>query len=285
GDPHLHLLRATERDDETIFDLLEAEDIRFGTPLGYNEPPGPYSGFMEKLDYPQFRGLGVDSIKSRGSVTILSGQEYRSSQYGHLNLYFRDRLVLEGQSLNADEWPVYGLVGSETRSQGGYAIHAHGGYALEIYADAALGAVNAVELLQFGVYRGIGLEGWYHILNTGYRFPCVGASDYPACRYLGDCRTYVWTTAPQKAEKPNGGKGTGTERPEFRDWLEGAASGRSLVTTGPFLLLDVDGKRPGDTIFDDGSEPLAVTARCRVCCEVTPVKKLDLIVNGQVAKS
>ena len=50
---------------------------------------------------------------------------------------------------------------------------------------------TGVELLQFGIYRGIGLEGWYHVLNAGFRFPVIAACDYPACRKLGDCRTYV----------------------------------------------------------------------------------------------
>ena len=72
--------------------------------------------------------------------------------------------------------------------QGGFAIYAHGGYAQAIYADFVQKDVDAVELLQFGVYRGIELADWYRILNIGYRFPCVGASDYPACRKLGDCR-------------------------------------------------------------------------------------------------
>ena len=285
GDPHLHLQRTSDLDDENIFDLLDAEDIWYGTPLGYNEPAGPYSGFMEKLDYPQFRGLGASSIKSRGVITILSGQEYRSGQYGHLNLFLRDRLTHEGQNLNADEWPVYGLVGTETRLQGGYAFYAHGGYALEIYADAALGAVNGVELLQFGVYRGIGLSDWYHMLNAGYRFPCVGASDYPACRYLGDCRTYVWANEPIATETLPSKDKPVFSRPEFPEWLSGAADGRSFVTTGPLLLLDVDGKRPGETISHDDSKSLTVTARIRARCEVTPVKKIDLIVNGQVIKS
>ena len=285
GDPHLHLLRATARDDETIFDLLDAEDIWFGTPLGYNEPAGPYSGFMAKLDYPQFRGLGQQSIKSRGVVSILSGQEYRSSQYGHLNLFFRDELIFSGQDVNADDWPVYGVVGSETKSQGGYAFHAHGGYAQEVYADAALGTVSGVELLQFGVYRGIGLADWHHMLNVGYRFPCVGASDYPACRFLGDCRTYVWTGENDAAERQNRNGKQHENRPDFRHWLQGAADGRSFVTTGPLLLLDVDGYRPGETIANDGHEPMKATARIRVRCEVTPVTKLDLIVNGQIVKS
>ena len=41
GDPHLHFPRKTEADDQVILDLLEAEDIHFGSILAYNEPPGP----------------------------------------------------------------------------------------------------------------------------------------------------------------------------------------------------------------------------------------------------
>ena len=71
------------------------------------------------------------------------------------------------------------------------------GYSQAIYADFVQKQCSAVELLQFGVYRGIELAGWYDILNIGYRFPCVGASDYPACRKLGDCQTYVWLDGPE----------------------------------------------------------------------------------------
>ena len=49
--------------------------------------------------------------------------------------------------------------------KGGYAFYAHGGYAQAIYADFVQGDVNGVELLQFGVYRGIELDDWYRILN------------------------------------------------------------------------------------------------------------------------
>src|SRR5205807_6983166 len=126
--------------------------------------------------------------------------EYRSTTYGHLNLFLRDDLVREGQSYNANDWPAYGLVGRETIGAGGFAFHAHGGYAQSIYADLVQGDVNGVELLQFGVYRGIGLDDWYRILNIGYRFPCVGASDYPACRKLGDCITYVFQDRAQTTD-------------------------------------------------------------------------------------
>src|SRR5262249_22323283 len=118
GDPHLHIPRQTERDEETILDLLAAEDIRYGAILGFNEPAGPYAGFMGKMHAPQ-RGLGARSARSRGDYSILSGQEYRSNTYGHLLLFLRADLVFGGQSFNADRWPVFGDVARATREQGG----------------------------------------------------------------------------------------------------------------------------------------------------------------------
>jgi hypothetical protein len=222
---------------------------------------------MKTLDYPQ-RSLGKASIRSRGETVIASGQEYRSSTYGHLNLFWRDDLVLAGQKVNADNGPPYGRIGRETIDRGGFAIYAHGGYAQSIYADAVQKNVQAVELLQFGVYRGIELADWYAFLNIGYRFPCVGASDYPACRKLSDCVTYVYAK----------------ETPSFDGWLKGAVEGRSFVTTGPLLLLDVDGEKPGGVIAREGTGPHRVKARARVKSEVAPVTHLQLIVNGVVVR-
>ena len=114
GDPHLHFARNDAADDQTIFDLLDAEEIGFGSILAYNEPPGPYTGLMETMASPQLQGLGASSVKRRGATLIASGQEYRSSTYGHLNLYWNDELVLKGQKVNADNWPLYGELGRES---------------------------------------------------------------------------------------------------------------------------------------------------------------------------
>ncbi len=268
GDPHLHFARETETDDQLIFDLLEAEDIHFGSVLAYNEPPGAYTGLMDTMAAPQLRGLGRISVRHRGMNWIASGQEYRSNTYGHLNLYWRDDLVASGQKTNADNWPLYGQLGRETRRRGGYAVYAHGGYAQAIYSDFVQKNVDAVELLQFGIYRGIELAGWYQILNIGYRFPCICASDYPACRKLGDCQTYVYSRG----------------KPDFAAWLKGAAEGQSFVTTGPLLLLEVDGTSPGNSIHKAGAGPHCVRARVRTICEVAPIQNIQLIVNGNVVQ-
>lgn len=266
GDPHLHFRRATDDDDSLIFDLLEAEDIRYGQVLCYNDDTSRYQGRMDTQASPQLRGMGLESHAHRGPYHLLSGQEYRSGHYGHLNLYLRPTMVLEQQALDPNTWPVFGQVAEETRLLGGIAIHAHGGYAQEILADAALGTTQGVELLQFGLYRGIGLSGWYHLLNCGVAFPAVGASDYPACRKLGDSRTYVYH--PQA--------------PTAADWLAAMAQGRGFVTTGPLLLLEVNGLRPGDSLHLDEPGPTQVTATIRMRSEVAPVTQVQLIVSGQV---
>jgi putative membrane-bound dehydrogenase-like protein len=266
GDPHLHFSRQTEADDQAILDLLEAEDIHFGSILAYNEPAGPYTGAMESMAAPQFHGLGTASTLRRGSTWITSGQEYRSTVYGHLNLYWRDDLVLKGQTVDANNWPLYGRLARETKQLGGFSIYAHGGYSQAIYSDFVQKYVDAVELLQFGVYRGIELDDWYRILNIGYRFPCVGASDYPACRKLGDCQTYVYLT----------------QEPVFSAWLQGVREGHSFVTTGPLLLLEVDGEPPGAIIRKTGMGLHRVHARIRSRSEVAPVQNIRLIVGGGV---
>jgi putative membrane-bound dehydrogenase-like protein len=266
GDVHLHFPRRSEADDQILFDLLDAEGLRYGAILAYNEPPGSYTGTMSSQVAPQLRGLGRRSTRSRNGTWITSGQEYRTSTYGHLNLYGRDSLVLEGEQTKADNWPPLGQLGRSAAESGGFAIMAHGGYSQSIYSDFVQKNVRAVELLQFGTYRGIGLDDWYRILNIGYQLPCVGASDYPACRSLGDCRTYV-QLPPQS---------------DFHDWFVAASKGQSFVTTGPLLFLEVDNMPPGSTIKRLGPGPRSFQVRVRVRSEVASVQSVTLIVGGKV---
>jgi putative membrane-bound dehydrogenase-like protein len=291
GDPHIHIQRHDEADEQRILDLLEAEDIHFGTVLAYNEPAGSYAGFMKRMDSPQFRGLGTRSILSRGDYHILSGQEYRSRSYGHLNLFLLDELVMSGESVNANNWPPYGHVAEQARELGGIAFYAHGGYAQEVYADVVQGNVDGVELLQFGVYRGIGLTDWYRMLNAGFRVPASGACDYPACRKLGDCKTYAYLDPGsrlfRKRRPPRRKEATSaydrTVEPYMEEWLSSMRGGKSFFTSGPLLLLQVDGKRPGSRIERHGHTS-RVTANLRVRSEVAPVTNVQLIANGRVVR-
>lgn len=268
GDPHIHIHRRDQTDEARILDLMQAEDIQFATILAYNEPAGPYSGFMNRMESPQYQGIGRSSIVSRSGCSILSGEEYRSRYYGHINFFLIDQLVFEGSDHDANNWPPFGLAARRVKDEGGVAFYAHGGYAQEIYADVVQGNIDGVELLQFGVYRGIGLNDWYHMLNAGFRIPANGACDYPACRKLGDCRTYVATDG----------------EPTMESWLRGMAAGRSFITSGPMLLLDVDGKQPGAQITKAGEGPHRFTSKLRVRSDVAPVTHVQLIANGRILR-
>ncbi|MBM4070012.1 MAG: hypothetical protein FJ271_13825 [Planctomycetes bacterium] len=267
GDTHIHMDRTTAADDARALDLLAAEDIRFGFILCMNDPRF-YTGAMKRQIWPQTNGFGPTSIKEGGGYSIVSGQEYRCSTFGHICLFMHRRLVLEDETVDPNNWPVFGKVGLETRELGGFSFHAHGGYSREILADFAQRTTDGVELLQFAEYRGIALQGWYKILNVGYRFPAVGASDYPYCRALGDCRTYARLAGNLSAA----------------EWSRAAAAGKSFFTTGPLLLLDVDGKLPGDTIARQGKGPHRVTARVKARCDVTPLTHVEIIANGRPVK-
>ena len=301
GDPHIHIQRFDDADNRLILDLLEAEDIHFGTLLAYNNPAGPYAGFMKRMEAPQLCGLGKRSLQSRGDYSILSGEEYRTTTYGHLNLFLLDHLVMPDTSYNADEWPPYGQIGEKTRAAGGISFYAHGGYAQEIYADVVQGNIDGVELLQFGVYRGIGLIDWYHMLNAGFRVPANGASDYPACRKLGDCKTYVYSAPPSNLQAGTDNPPASNQRqnrksrphkPSMEDWLRGMGEGRSFFTSGPLILLEVDGQPPGSRIDHDRDTKNSVpgqtqgthqvVARVRVRSEVAPVTNIQLIANGRL---
>jgi len=263
GDTHLHFDRIKREDDETIVDLMAAEDVRYGYVLCYNGT-GSYDGRMAKQDIPQMRGLGNNSVFRRGDYRIMSAQEYRSGHFGHTKVFLSDQLVQAGKSYDPNGWPVFGEAVRSIREDGGLVFWAHGGYSKEIFADYVLGTVDGMELMQFGIYRPIGLEGWYKILNIGFRFPSLGASDFPACRKLADCRTYV--DSPRE--------------PTMEGWLRGAAAGRSFFTTGPMLLLSADGRRPGGIVHFMGEKTLPTKIRVR--SEVAPVTHVDLIVNGEV---
>lgn len=266
GDTHIHLNRRNAGDESRALDLLESEDIRFGFLLAMNDTK-TYVGKMTEQEWPQNRGMGRASIVHRGRSWLSSGQEYRCSTYGHICLLLGDELVFANQSLNPNEWPLFDRVAIETRRLNGVSFHAHGGYEKEIYADFVHGNTDGVELLQFAVYRGVALQGWYHILNAGYRFPVVGASDFPYCRAFGDCRTYVRLEDDVSVET----------------WTDAAAEGRSFVTTGPMLLLTVDEASPGDTLEID-AEKTALRVQVEVLCEVAPVQHVEIIVNGSPVK-
>ncbi|MCY3775468.1 MAG: CehA/McbA family metallohydrolase [Candidatus Aminicenantes bacterium] len=265
GDTHIHFDR-TGTNDDSLLTLTSARDIRYAFSLSMNTRGYSLGGAFES--WHQAHGLGDGSIRNRGPYYLTSGQEYRTRTLGHVTILMApDYVPGAGHTPNTDRGPSLGVIGDQARELGGVIGLNHGGYTrLEADSLALSGKMDFLELLQFGGYRGLGLDGWYDFLNLGYRWPMAGASDYPATRELGDCITYVRASEP----------------PTPQGFIEGLLRGESFATSGPMLLVTVNGKQPGESILANEKTSLDLQVEIRVSSPLYPVRYVDLIRNGRV---
>jgi hypothetical protein len=105
----------------------------------------------------------------------------------------------------------------------------------ELAVDMVLGKIDAVEIYPYGEnFNTLRIRDWYRYLNCGYRVPCVGGTDkMGAYMPVGANRTYAYI---------------GKEQFNFTNWAKAVRRGNTFSTTGPLLLLEVDGRVPGDEI-------------------------------------
>ena len=244
-DTHLHFDRSDPAADATILQLLSAEDIEMGHILSQRSA----------------KGYGIDSLNSAGRYSIVSGREITGSGIGHVNqLMFKDLPPIVPGT------PIATLY-DQAVADGGAMQHDHAGYGQEIYADVVLGKSDAVELIQFGLYRfEIGLDGYYLLLNSGFRYPLFGASDYPVCREMSDSRTFVADGASAS----------------FPTAMGRLIRGQAFATSTPLLFLSVNGKGPGSDIEYSGNAPQPVRVEVHAASGDLPFNSLEILQDGKV---
>ena len=266
GDTHIHMER-TGQNDDTLLTVTSAKDVRYAYLLSYNtrgyDPEG-----VGYESHRQHTGLGDGSVARRGPYYISSGQEYRPTRLGHVTIVMPDRWVpAEGRTDDVNRGPSLAVIADQTHALRGFIGLAHGGY-FNQEADRLLleRKMDFLELLQFGEYRSLGLEGWYDFLNIGYRQPMAGASDFPPTRELSSEMTYVWSD----------------QMPTPRTFGEALAAGRSFATSGPMLFLTVNGRKPGEILVYPEKSDAKLTVDVRVQSPQYPVRYLDIVANGKV---
>jgi hypothetical protein len=104
------------------------------------------------------------------------------------------------------------------------------------------------------------------LLNSGYRYPMAGGSDWPTCRAWGDSRTYI----------------ADGSRPGFPTATGRLLDGQAFVTSGPLLFLTVDGKGPGADIELSGAAPRQVAVVARAMSAEVPLKSVEIVQDGKV---
>ena len=226
---------------------------------------------------------GAPSGVSRPGRIVYVNEEARHGYLGHLILLGLEELV------HPLTWGRVGVFGDgyvggldhpplahhadATHAQGGLVTWAHLPLPLgELAVDVALGKVDSVDLMTFGDAFAEtedppgAARTWYRFLNCGFRLPATAGTDKMFnTQVVGAARTYV---------KIDG-------ELDYEAWLEGIRAGRTFVTNGPILQLDVEGRGIGATLSLERAGRLRVVARVS---SRQPVERLEIVVGGRVVE-
>jgi hypothetical protein len=113
-----------------------------------------------------------------------------------------------------------------------------------------------------------GFENYYALLDSGFRLrPTAGTASGVHPVPLGFGRVYV--------QLPDGFS--------YEAWLKGLDAGRSFVTTGPMLFVQVNGQPPGHTFKQ--SEAAAEYRITGSAGSSRPLDRIEIILNGEVTKT
>ena len=179
-----------------------------------------------------------------GQHLVVMGSENRQNVLGHIGLLGTAQAILPMATAGPPEARMGDPLGwlmadwaDAARGQGGLAVAVHFPlpYA-EIAADIVAGKIDAVEMqaLTPGI-DGPSIREWYRFLDCGYRLPVVGGTDKMSAEIpLGAIRTY----ARLDPDVPL----------SFDAWADAVRAGRTYVSSGSFVDLQVDGCGPGDEI-------------------------------------
>jgi hypothetical protein len=215
-----------------------------------------------------------------GEHLVVMGSENRQNVLGHIGLLGASDPVLPMASAGPPEArlgdPLEWLIGDwadAAREQGGLAIAVHFPlpYA-EIAADIVSGRIDAVELQALTAdVDGPSIREWYRFLNCGFRLPVVGGTDKMSAEIpLGAIRTYARLDPDEPLS--------------FAAWAAAVRAGRTFVSSGTFIQVEVEGCEPGDTVaLRSGGGTVEVRARASAAQPL--IDRLELVHDGRVVAS
>ena len=273
ADAHLHFDRLDPATDSDWLTATEADGLSHGHFLTLK------GGNLPGLWARQYAHGPAGQAGTAVTGWIRPGTEYRDRLQGHISLLGPTERIDPvstgglGDPPVAENFPPLHDVMVRSRSLGGLTGIAHGnalGRQPTGLLDAVLGAVDFVEIAN--THR-LELEAWYLLLNCGIVLPPAGGTDLPNNPFrdswqplLGETRMYVKSAEP----------------PDFAMWKQAVLSGAVVVSSGPWLELDVAGVGPGGTVtLPPGGGDVRVTALLE---SPRPPQAVEVVHDGRVVK-
>ncbi len=275
GDGHVHdLHQGFGLTHEAFFRQLVAEDLHVTHALIHMDGTRLMGRWADLT--------GAPSPLSTRDHVLQYGQEFRGG-FGHIGMIGVREFILPfvggagGTAYAQPSLDTRYLEGA--RAQGGLAGFMHPYTSAPRAPANAAATLVAIDLaLGLGDYYDIGAlysdelgsaDFYYRLLNAGFRLPATGGTDNFSDVWLdpppGSDRTFARLTGPLTLE----------------NWSEAVKRGRTFFSTGPLLLLQVDGRLPGDEIAVSATASTAMRVKAEAT-SIAPVETLEILVNGEI---
>jgi TolB protein len=236
-----------------------------------------------------YAGRQVDAA-SNGRAMVVHGQEFHTTQWGHLDLLNIRDFLLPGYAgypgtAAASLYPMNADVSDMARAQGAVVGYAHPfdedpanvprlqeDTPEEFAADVALGEVDYLEVVGFNDYRSTAAV-WYRLLNLGFRIPAGAGTD--AMANFASLRGPVGMDRVY-ARVPDGPV-------KIEAFLDALKKGQTFATNGPLLDFSLGGQEIGGELKLDGTQkavPFQASLR-----SIVPLDHWEVVCNGKVVQS
>jgi TolB protein len=282
GDLHTHMNYGGEyrNNPDNLMAQADAEGLTIVNDLIVNKE--------QRFPDIAYDGEGLDQNSEVG-VSVLHGQEFHTSYWGHRGLLgIKEHILLPGyagypNTAAASLYPMNADVYDMAHAQGALVGAVHPFDEIpdpfatpaqkitdELPIDVALGKLDYMEIVGFSDHRSTA-SVWYRLLNLGYRIPAGAGTDamanFASLRGpVGMNRVYV-----RVPEWPL----------DMKTWLDALKNGRTFATNGPLLKFTLGGQQVGDVVtFDRAPGGVPLTVRMR---SIVPVDHLEVVCNGKVA--
>ena len=275
ADDHIHI-RRSPREDSLLITWIQAEDIRVGNTLRMGD-------FWAKY-YSQY-AFGAEGVYRDGDYMLVSGQEDpRTPEIGHLIGLGASQFVRF-----PDRYYLYDLVLDSLRALGGVGGYAHQAETFHGYRGLALdglrGKVDMLEIVQFCAPGGpLITDHYYHLLNLGFPVTATAGSDFPWCGLphdgageiplhenarIGNARFYAHVDGELT----------------YDSWMDAVRAGRTFASSGPVLVFEVSGRKPGSSLDVTAGADIRITATAYGHARQVPLSTLEIVRQGEVITS